>query len=391
MATTSGSLQIKDGKYYAVLSFRTDEFQANGKPKYKTKWFCTGYTVKGNKKKAQKFLEDKRAEYDKKNLNYSDLLLTDYIQVWLENVKPELRPSTYRGYESNIRNHIIPYFIVRRTKLQDLTPCELEDFYTFLSTDKSKADNNEPLSATTIKHIHRTISKALNDAIRRGILYYNVASTAKTPKAEKYKSEFLNQEQIKELLKLFKGSTVEIPVVLCALFGFRRSEVLGLKWHSIDMINRTITVSETLQQNVGGSITAPPKTEKSYRTLPIPEAVYNMLQTHKQEQIRMKQLLKEDYIDTDYVCTWKNGRVIEPNYLTRVFHKVILESDLPTIRLHDLRHSVASNLLNMGFTVVQVAEWLGHSSSTTTLNYYAHTDKTSKLNISNSIDDIFCN
>lgn len=389
MATTSGSLQVKDGKYYAVLSFRTDEIQSNGKPKYKTKWFCTGYTVKGNKKKAQKFLEDKRAEYDKKNLNYSDLLFTDYVEVWLENIKPELRPSTYRGYAGNIKNHIIPYFKARKTKLQDLTPWELEEFYNYLLTDNSKTDGTEPLSATTIKHIHRTISKALNDGIRRGILYYNVATTAKTPKAEKHKGEFLNQKQVKELLKLFKGSVVEIPVVLCALFGFRRGEVLGLKWHSIDMEKRTITVSETLQQHIGGSITVPPKTESSYRTLPIPDSVYNLLKAHRQEQERLKELLKGEYIISDYVCTWKNGRVIEPNYLTRTFHKIISESDLPTIRLHDLRHSVASNLLDMGFTVVQVAEWLGHSSSATTLNYYAHTDKTSKLSISSSIDNIF--
>ena len=146
------------------------------------------------------------------------------------------------------------------TKLQDLTPWELEDFYNYLITDNSKSDGSEPLSATTIKHIHRTISKALNDGIRRGLLYYNVASTAKTPKAEKHKGEFLNQEQVQKLLTLFKGSTVEIPVVLCALFGFRRGEVLGLKWNSIDMIKRTITVSETLQQHIGGSITVPPKT-----------------------------------------------------------------------------------------------------------------------------------
>lgn len=259
----------------------------------------------------------------------------------------------------------------------------------YLFTDKSKTDGSEHLSATTIKHIHRTISKALNDGVRRGILYYNVASTAKTPKAEKHKSEFLNEEQVKELLSLFKGSVIEIPVVLCALFGFRRGEVLGLKWHSIDMVKRTITVSETLQQNIGGSITVPPKTESSYRTLPIPENVYNLLKKHKQEQEKMKELLKDGYIKSDYVCTWKDGRVIEPNYLTRTFHKMISKSDLPTIRLHDLRHSVASNLLNMGFTVVQVAEWLGHSSSTTTLNYYAHTDKTSKISISNSINNIF--
>lgn len=389
MATTRGSLQVKDGKYYAVLSFKTDEIQANGKPKYKTKWFCTGYTVKGNKKRAEQFLEDKRNEYDRKNLNYADLYFTDYIELWLKNIKSELRPSTYRGYSGNIKNHIIPYFKKRRTKLQDLTPCMLEDFYNYLLTDNSKTDGSEHLSATTIKHIHRTISKALNDGVRRGILYYNVASTAKTPKAEKHKGEFLNQEQVKELLKLFKGSVIEIPVVLCALFGFRRGEVLGLKWHSIDMVKRTITISETLQQNVGGSITVPPKTESSYRTLPIPENVYKLLQEHKQEQEKMKELLKDGYINSDYVCTWQDGRVIEPNYLTRTFHKVISKSDLSTIRLHDLRHSVASNLLDMGFSVVQVADWLGHSSSATTLNYYAHTDKTSKLSISSSINDIF--
>ena len=120
----------------------------------------------------------------------------------------------------------------------------------------------------------------------------------------------------------------------------------------------------------------------------MPETVFNMLQAHKQEQAKMKELLKDEYINSDYVCTWKNGRVIEPNYLTRVFHKVISESDLPTIRLHDLRHSVASNLLNMGFTVVQVAEWLGHSSSTTTLNFYAHVDKKSKLNIANALEKV---
>ena len=120
VATTRGSLQVKDGKYYAVLSFKTDKIQANGKPKYKTKWFCTGYTVKGNKKRAEQFLEDKRNEYDRKNLNYADLYFTDYIELWLKNIKSELRPSTYRGYSGNIKNHILPYFKKRRTKLQDL-------------------------------------------------------------------------------------------------------------------------------------------------------------------------------------------------------------------------------------------------------------------------------
>lgn len=310
MATISGSLQQKNGKYYAVLNFKTNEIQPNGKPKYKTKWFNTGYTVKGNKKKAQKFLDDKKAEYEKKNIDYSDLLFTDYLEIWLKNIKTELRPSTYRGYVGNVNNHIIPYFKCKKIKLQDLRPWELEDFYNYLATNNSKSDKTEPLSATTIKHIHRTISKALNDAIRRGILYYNVATNAKTPKAEKHRGEFLNQEQVKDLLLLFKGSPVEIPVVLCALFGFRRGEVLGLKWHSVDMVNRTITISETLQQHIGGSITVPPKTDSSYRTLPMPDYVFKLLTKHKTEQQMLNEDLKNQYKDNDYVCTLKNGRVI---------------------------------------------------------------------------------
>lgn len=192
------------------------------------------------------------------------------------------------------------------------------------------------------------------------------------------------------MLKLFEGSVIELPVILCSLYGFRRGEVLGLKWDKIDMINRTITIAETLQQHIGGSITVPPKTDSSYRTLPIPASVYQLLNAHKKKQNRMKQLLKDEYEDSNYVCTWENGKVIEPNYLTRTFHKVITESSLPPIRLHDLRHSVASNLLNKGFTVVQVADWLGHSSSATTLNFYAHADKTSKISISDSIEKSLC-
>ena len=81
-----------------------------------------------------------------------------------------------------------------------------------------------------------------------------------------------------------------------------------------------------------------------------------------------------------------NGKEITPNYLTKKFHTLIeKQNDFPQIRFHDLRHSVASNLLNDGFTTVQVAEWLGHSSSTTTLKFYAHIDKTSKLAIANSL------
>lgn len=116
--------------------------------------------------------------------------------------------------------------------------------------------------------------------------------------------------------------------------------------------------------------------------------IYAMLKKHKELQEKKKALLGNYYVDEDFVCTWDNGTVITPNYLTRTFHTVIIKSSLPKIRLHDLRHSVASNLLNKGFSIVQVAEWLGHSSSSTTLKFYAHNDKSSKLIIANSLKNM---
>lgn len=121
----------------------------------------------------------------------------------------------------------------------------------------------QPLSPTTITHIHRCISKALNDAARKGIITVNVASLARKPHSVKFKSQYLNERQVNELLKSTKDTPIEVPVTICAVFGLRRGEVLGLKWKSVDMENRTITISETLQQHVGGSYTSPPKTESS--------------------------------------------------------------------------------------------------------------------------------
>ena len=91
-------------------------------------------------------------------------------------------------------------------------------------------------------------------------------------------------------------------------------------------------------------------------------------------------------ISKTIMYTFDNGKELTPNYLTKKFHLLLKkQNEFPQIRFHDLRHSVASNLLNDGFTTVQVAEWLGHSSSTTTLKFYAHIDKTSKMAIANNL------
>lgn len=378
----TGSIQEKNGFYYAVINLKDE------KGDRVVKWIGTGFkSVKGNKRAAEGFLQNEIAKWNLRNGIYVGTGFADYLETWIVQIKDSVRPNTYRNYCGNIKNHVIPYFRAHPIALQDITPFVLEDYYRFLLNPDNNLENGAALSPATIRHHHQNISKALTDACRRGLINANPASTAKLPKGQSFKPTFLNREQLRELEVLFVGNVCELPVQLAMIYGFRRSEVLGLKWKSVDFYKRTITICETLQQGENGDYSDAPKTESSYRTMPMTNRAYALLKEKQTAQIESKKVMGAYYIKSDYVCTWPNGEVITPNFLTRTFHTVVSQSNLPTIRFHDLRHSVASNLLNEGFSVVQVQEWLGHSSAATTLNFYAHVDKTSKLSIAYALDE----
>ena len=122
--------------------------------------------------------------------------------------------------------------------------------------------------------------------------------------------------------------------------------------------------------------------------MPMSDTIHELLKQQRKTQKERGKIMGAYYIESDYVCTWPNGGVITPNYLSKSFHEVISKSTLPRVRLHDLRHSAASNLLDMGFTVVEVADWLGHESPTTTFKFYAHVDKTAKVNMARALDRV---
>lgn len=160
-----GSLATRYGTFYAVISLR----DINGKRKQK--WIPTGLKIKGNKKKATEFLNAKIQEYESLHLQYyTGITLAQYFSMWLEEVKNDVRPNTYRNYAGNMKNHIIPYFEATKIKLQELTPLDLTTYY-----EKMKKTS---LSATTIKHHHQNISKALSDAVTKGYIAVNPATAA---------------------------------------------------------------------------------------------------------------------------------------------------------------------------------------------------------------------
>ena len=372
MAVT-GSLQEKNGKYYAVLNLKDKDGVR------RQKWINTGFPIKGNKKKAECFLQQQIAAYNKEEENRTDnILFSDYLEDWLGKIKGTIRPNSYRSYEGNMRNHVIPYFKEKGYLLSEISPVILEEYY-----QKKK---KESLSVTTIRHHRENISKAFNDAIHGRILNGNPVQTSKLPRGKKFHPNFLTPGELDRLMLVIKGSVIELPVKLCTFYGFRRSEVLGLKWEQVNFERKTITVCETLQQFPGGDYTDDPKTDESHRTLPMDEQVLTILLEQKKQQELYASVMGNSYVNSGYVCTWPDGRVISPNYLTRTFHNMLKDSHLPDVRLHDLRHSTASNLLQNGASLPAVASWVGHSSPETTLRFYAHANMDDKKAISGLVD-----
>lgn len=371
MAIT-GSIQQKNGKWYAVLNLQ----DVSGKRKQK--WINSGLNIRGNKKKAEQFLEEQLEKFSENSFGGTDIFFAEYLEKWLPKIQKEVRPNTFRTYNMNMHNHIIPYFREKGIKLHQLCPVNLENYY--------KEKVKEGLSKTTVKHHHQVISKALTDAVRERLIIHNPASAAKTPTPNTFEASFLTPRQLEQLLILIKGTVIELPVQLCSIYGFRRSEVLGLRWAHVDFDGRTLTVAETLQQHTGGCYVDEPKTDKSFRTLPLTEQAFELLAEQKTKQSERAKIMGGFYLKSDYVCTWPDGRIILPNYLSKSFHKILKDSDLPMVRLHDLRHSTASNLIDGNMSIVRVSNWLGHSSPTTTLNYYSHVNRKQKEEVAAVID-----
>lgn len=372
----NGSLQIKNNKYHMVISY------VDKHGRHKKSWKTTGLSisVKGNEKLARAMLTKRLEELQGCNLEKSNMLLSVYLNNWIQSVEMNLKPTTFNGYKANLKNHILPYFSMKKAKLSELRFVHLEEFYGYLIKEKS-------LSPTTVRHCHRLISCALNEALRTELIQVNPATLARLPRQEKYEAKFLNYSQIKTLVKLFDGSILQPLIKFMSVYGVRRSEALGLCWDMVDFENNCFTIARTVTQVNGTNVLSQStKTQSSYRTMPLSETMKTLLMRLKEERDKYAVLFPEKYATNDFVFVWKDGSPITPNYVTRNFHKILDASDLPTIRLCDLRHSVASNLLSKGRSIVEAQHWLGHSQPSTTLNFYSHVNSSFKIDVIKQIE-----
>ena len=376
---TSGHLSEKNGYFYAVLSY-TDALG-----KRKTKWIATGLPVKGNKKRAEEMLSIERMKFVPPDQIRNDdgILFADFLEQWLEIVKSTVTVVTYSSYSTAVKGIIAPYFRKKGIRLKDLTPMDIQDFY---------LDRLKHVSANSVIHYHANIHKALKYAVKLDMIPLNPADKVERPRRVEFTGSFYDANEMKALLEASKGTKLEIPIMLAAYYGLRRSEVLGLKWDAVDFERNTITIKHTVTEcSVDGKVILVKqdrtKTKSSMRTLPLVSAVRDRLIALMAEQDENRRLCGKSYIKdfAGYICLNEIGDIIKPGYVTNCFGKLLTDNGLRKIRFHDLRHSCASLLLANGVPMKQIQEWLGHSDFSTTANIYSHLEYSSKLDSANSI------
>ena len=286
-----------------------------------------------------------------------------YLDHWLATVvRPNRAPKTYQGYELVVRRHLVP--VLGRKRLKALSVADVRRLVQGL-TDSG-------LGVRTVQQVHAVLRNALEQAVRDEAVARNVAKLVKVKTPDYEVGRGLTVAQAKSLLEAVAAERLQALYVLAVYLGLRRAEVLGLRWADVDLEQERLQVTQTLQRVDGQLQLLPPKTRHSRRTIPLPPPCVEALRQHRARQDREKLALGPDWTDSGLVFTTTIGTPIEPDNLRRSWDKVRGVTGDPPARLHDLRHTCVSLLLDEGTPPHVVREIVGHSAIDVTMTIYAH-------------------
>ena len=326
----------KTGKW--LIQYRYTDWQ--GKRRKSTK---RGFATKREAEEwLRNFLIKQKADFDMK--------FEDFWKMYYADIETRLREHTMRTKKYIVELKILPYFGNKR--VNDITAADIRQW------------QNELIkigySPTYLKTINNQLSAIFNYAVR----YYDLKSNpcAKAGSMGKSKAEemdFWTGEEFRRFIDSVMNKRLSYMAFMTLYWtGMRLGELLALNPKDVDLEKRTISITKSYQRLGKKDVITPPKTPKSKRVITIPEFLAADI---------------KDYMDSLYDLQ-ENDRLfpITKYYLEHEMQRGIKESGVKRIRVHDLRHSHASMLIELGFSPLEIANRLGHEKVETTLNTYAH-------------------
>ena len=289
-------------------------------------------------------------------------------ELWLPSMASQVRATTLGGYRHNVRAYIVPR--LGDIPLQRLSTARVGAFYGELVA--SGGQKGRPLSPKTVRYVHTTLRRALRDAVADGLVVRNVAAQARPPRARRVEMHTWTAAEVGAFLASVREDRLYAAWLLLATLGLRRGELLGLRWPDVDLTSGRIAIRNTLVMVDGKPAMAEPKTAKGRRSLTLAPQVLEAVRVHRAHQAAERLSWGADYTDSGLVVTTEDGRPMHPESLSSLFVRQAKRAGLSPIRLHDLRHSVASILLAKGVHPKVVSEQLGHATIALTLDTYSH-------------------
>lgn len=312
---------------------------------------------------ADAWLTEKRYERDRGLLLDFDaekLTVEAYLLRWLEySVRHSVGPLTYLGHEWAVRVHIVPAF--GHMKLGKLTAAHVQGLY----AEKLTAG----LSPGTVRNIHKSLRKALGQAKKWRLVHYNAAEDADPPTYRPEEWQSWSSEEARTFLRTCEGDRLEALWHLALRTGMREGELLALRWSDVDLDDGLVRVRRavTIRGEVRFSAT---KTGRG-RPVKIGPALITKLAAHRRRQLE-ERIRNPLWQDQDLVFAGPKGDVLRRQSLLQRYERLVREAGVKRIKIHELRHTAASLMMEVHLPPKVVSETLGHSTVRLTLDTYSH-------------------
>ncbi|VMD41197.1 Integrase, catalytic core, phage [Streptococcus pneumoniae] len=305
-----------------------------------------------------------------------------------EDLQNNRKISYISTQKNNYERHIKPYF--KDTNLNKLSYEHIFEFREHLKTKSKKQNSNSTLSPNTVNKIMILLKKIFDTGVRKSLIDKNPVDNLRKLPISKPTISFWSVEEFKEFRKLITNDEISYDLFFTIAFftGMRMGEILALNWYDVNLITSTIHITKTAYFVNNVNHINSTKTRAGTRLITINNKLTEMLSDWKEKQ---EDLLKEFTKDTESLQIIQSTPIaITKNMVDKKFKQILSRNNnLKKIRIHDLRHSHASLLINQGEDYLVVKERLGHASITTTIDTYSHLYPSKQKNLANKLDDIF--